>query len=115
MLKKHTYFLTWYACIYSRLSFNGHLYKTDTSVKRTPRVGPCLSLLPYLILYKTGTSLRGTLSAGPKGVVERVDCRLNIKVPLNPGTTPLKLLKDKIQITEIKKVTTHAPCSFSSA
>ena len=30
---------------YSRLSLNGHLYKTDTSVKRTPRVGPCLSLL----------------------------------------------------------------------
>ena len=29
---------------YSRLSFNGHLYKTDTSVKRTPRVGPCLCL-----------------------------------------------------------------------
>ena len=31
---------------YSRLSLNGHLYKTDTSLKRTPRVGPCLSLLP---------------------------------------------------------------------
>ena len=31
---------------YSRLSLNGHLYKTNTSVKRTPRVGPCLSLLP---------------------------------------------------------------------
>ena len=31
---------------YRRLSLNGHLYKTDTSVKRTPRVGPCLSLLP---------------------------------------------------------------------
>ena len=31
---------------YSRLSLNGHLYKTDTSVKQTPRVGPCLSLLP---------------------------------------------------------------------
>ena len=30
---------------YSRLSLNGHLYKTDTSVKRTPRVGPCLSSL----------------------------------------------------------------------
>ena len=29
----------------SRLSLNGHLYKTDTSLKRTPRVGPCLSLL----------------------------------------------------------------------
>ena len=31
---------------YSHLSINGHLYKTDTSVKRTLRVGPCLSLLP---------------------------------------------------------------------
>ena len=31
---------------YSRPSLNGHLYKTDTSVKRTPRVGPCLSQLP---------------------------------------------------------------------
>ena len=29
---------------YSRRSFTGHLYKADTSVKRTPRVGPCLSL-----------------------------------------------------------------------
>ena len=31
---------------YSRLSHKGHLYKTDTSVTRTPRVGPCPSLLP---------------------------------------------------------------------
>ena len=31
---------------YSRLSIKGHLYKTDTSVKGTLRVGPCLSLLP---------------------------------------------------------------------
>ena len=31
---------------YSRLSPNRHLYKTSTSVKRTLRVGPCLSLLP---------------------------------------------------------------------
>ena len=31
---------------YSLLYLNGHLYKTDTSVKRTLRVGPCLSLLP---------------------------------------------------------------------
>ena len=30
---------------YSRLSLNGHLYKTDTSLKRTPRVGPYLALL----------------------------------------------------------------------
>ena len=30
----------------SRLSLNENLYKTDTLVKWTPRVGPCLSLLP---------------------------------------------------------------------
>ena len=46
----------------------GHLYKTDTSVKRTPRVGPCLSFLPLLTLYKTDISLRRTARAGPKGV-----------------------------------------------
>ena len=29
-------------CInYSQLSFNGHLYKADASLKLTPRVGPC--------------------------------------------------------------------------
>ena len=31
---------------WSGLSLNGHLYKTDASLKRTPRVGPCLCLLP---------------------------------------------------------------------
>ena len=30
---------------YNRFSFNGYLYKKDTSVKRTPTIGPCLSLL----------------------------------------------------------------------
>ena len=34
--------------VYSQLSLDRHLYKTDTSVKRTPRVGPCLSLLPLV-------------------------------------------------------------------
>ena len=33
-----------YKSEYGRLSLNGHLYKTDTSVKRTPGVGPCFSL-----------------------------------------------------------------------
>lgn len=46
---------------YSQVSRIGHLYKTDTSLKRPPRVGPCLS-------FHTDTSLRWTLSAGPKGV-----------------------------------------------
>ena len=31
---------------YSQLFLNGLPYKTDTSVKRTPGVGPCLSLPP---------------------------------------------------------------------
>ena len=57
--------------LYSQLSLNGHLYKTDTSIKRTPRVGPCISLLPLLTLYKMDTSVRRTLSAGPKGVCLR--------------------------------------------
>ena len=60
----------WYRCIwYSRLSHNGHFYKTDTSVKQTPRVGSCLSLLlSYFTLYKTDISLRQTPSVSPKGV-----------------------------------------------
>ena len=32
--------------LYSRLSLNGHLCKMDTLMKQTPRVDPCLSLLP---------------------------------------------------------------------
>ena len=43
-----------YAYAYSRLSLNGHLYKTDTSVKRTLRVGPCLSLLPLFDSLEDG-------------------------------------------------------------
>ena len=39
---------------YSRLSLNGHLYKTDISVKRTPRVGPCLSFLPLFDSLRDG-------------------------------------------------------------
>ena len=44
-LTRSFFFLLSYV-LYSRLSLNGHLYKTDTSVKRTPRVGPCLCLFP---------------------------------------------------------------------
>ena len=71
-LKKNT--LAGHGClkcqktIYSRLSLNGHLYKTDTSVKRTPRVGIAFIYSLYLTLYKTDISLRRTLDAGPKGV-----------------------------------------------
>ena len=44
--------------------------------KRTPRVGPYLSLLPFtdLTLYKTDIALRQqALIAGPKGVLIKVD------------------------------------------
>ena len=58
---------------YSQLSLNGHLYKMHTSVKRTPRAGPCLSLL-LLFDSKSVISLRWTLSTGPKGVRLRKSC-----------------------------------------
>ena len=50
------------ATVYSD-SFNGHLYKTDISVKRTLRVGPCLSLLP-LFDSLTDTSVKLTPRVG---------------------------------------------------
>ena len=55
---------------YTQLSLNGHLYKTYICVKRTPRVGPCLSLSPLFdsLYNKTDISLRRTLSTGPRGV-----------------------------------------------
>ena len=64
------------ARMYSRPSLNRHLYKTDTSLKRTPRVGPCLSFSLYLTFYKTDISPRRTAAPVPKvSVLERVDCR----------------------------------------
>ena len=52
-LTRSFFFLLSYV-LYSRLSLNGHLYKTDTSVKRTPRVGPCLSLFPLFDSFLHG-------------------------------------------------------------
>ena len=58
--------------IYSQLSLDGLLYKTDTSVKRTSRVCPCLSVLPLFA--------DGHLVPVPAiSILERVDCG---KVPL---------------------------------
>ena len=57
--------MIWYgkkATVYSD-SFNGHLYKTDISVKRTLRVGPCLSLLP-LFDSLTDASVKRTPRVG---------------------------------------------------
>ena len=49
-------------------SLDGHLYKTDTSVKWTSRIGPCFPILPFLTLHKTDTTLRQPLRVGTKGV-----------------------------------------------
>jgi len=38
----------------SQFSLNGHLYKMDTLLKWTPRVGPCLSLLLLVDSLKDG-------------------------------------------------------------
>ena len=57
--------------VYSQLSLNGHLYKMDTSIKRTPGVGPCAVFQSFYCikaLYKMDTSLRRTVGAGPDGV-----------------------------------------------
>ena len=53
---------------YSRLSLNGHLYKTDTSLNGHLELVPAFLYSLYLTLYKTDISLRRTLTAGPKGV-----------------------------------------------
>ena len=46
---------------YSRLSLNGHFYKTDTSLRETPGVGACrfpvISYINYTC-YKSAISLR---------------------------------------------------------
>lgn len=67
--------------VYSLLPLNGQLYKTESSLKRTPRVGPSLSLLTlYLTVYKMDISLRRTHSAGPKvSVLEGVECKWRVQ------------------------------------
>ena len=44
---------------FANKNFHYSLLSPDTSAKRTPRVGPWLSLLPYLTLYKMGTLVSG--------------------------------------------------------
>ena len=64
---------------YSPLSLNGHLYKTNTSVRRTPGIGPCRFQSYYcnwitgvtflrLSISRTDTSLRWKVRTGPEGV-----------------------------------------------
>ena len=68
---------------YSRLSLNRHLYKMDTSIRRTPLYNGHLELVPaflyslYLALYKTDISLRRTILVPAPEVSDlaRVDCK----------------------------------------
>ena len=62
------------------------IYKTDSSVKWTPKVGPCLFLL-RLFIYKMDTIVRLTLPV-PKVSVsdQRVDCTLYLKTEQKPFT-----------------------------
>ena len=58
---------------YSQLSPNGQPYKTNTSIKRTPGVGPCLPFFSHfaaskLSIYKLDTSIRRTVGVGPDGI-----------------------------------------------
>ena len=56
-------------------SLDGHLYKTDTLIKWTPRVGPCLSLLPFILtLYNRNITLRACLHGGGGPQVGEVTC-----------------------------------------
>ena len=60
---------------YSRLSLNGHLYKKDTTVKRTPWAGPCLCLFPSFDSIRRTPLSDGHLVPVPKvSVLEKVDC-----------------------------------------
>ncbi len=58
--------------LYSQLSLNGHLHKMDTSLRRTPGVGPIPAVFQSFYcnytLHKTDTSLRRTVAAGPNSV-----------------------------------------------
>ena len=58
------FFCLWY----SRLSLNGILYKKGISVKGHLQFVLSFLLSLYLTVYKTGISVRQTLSARPKGV-----------------------------------------------
>ena len=58
------FFCLWY----SRLSFNGIFYKKGISVKGHLQLVLSFLWSLYLTVYKTGISLRQTLSARPKGV-----------------------------------------------
>ena len=78
---------------YSWLYLNGHLYKTNISVKRTPRVGPCLS---WLHLFDGRT-----LTAGTKGVQHLRESWLFCESTPNGRKVDSQDLKDWIVWTKI--------------
>ena len=79
---------------YSWLYLNGHLYKTNISVKRTPRVGPCLS---WLHLFDGRT-----LTAGTKGVPRLRERWLFCESTPNDLKVNFQDLKDWIVLTKIR-------------
>ncbi len=58
--------------VYIQLSLNGHLYKTDASLRRTPGVGPVPDVFQSFYCnwtpYKTDTSLKRKVGASPDSV-----------------------------------------------
>ena len=79
---------------YSWLYLNGHLYKTNISVKWTPRVGPCLS---WLHLFDGRT-----LIAGTKGVPRVRESWLFCESTPNGRKVNFQDLKDWIVLTKIR-------------
>ena len=79
---------------YSWLSVNWHLYKTNISVKRTPRVGPCLS---WLHLFDGRT-----LTAGTKGVPRLRESGLFCESTPNDLKVNFQDLKDWIVWTKVR-------------
>ena len=75
---------------------------TDTSIRRTPRVGPCLALLPLFDSLEEEISLRRTLTAGPKGVLLRGSWLY---------TDPQKLIVNK-ENKIIRCIVTHVDCRY---
>ena len=68
------------------LSMDTSIYKTNSSVKWTPKVGPCLSLLA-LFIHKTDTIVRLTLPVSKVSISDqRVDCTLYLKTEQKPFT-----------------------------
>ena len=58
---------------YSQLALNRHLYKTDTALKRPPRVGSCLSLLLLLDSLLDGHTVPVPKVSILEGVVHTVN------------------------------------------